>query len=146
MSNFNRRAHRRFQRSERNPVHIAYFKETGAQIGIIANYNAIGGAIQFNHVKRLSRRNAQSLALPYSVIVNAAVAADDFAARGDEVAFFLWQRFATLAQVGGDELDVVPRRHEANFLALRLFRYWEGGPARNLAYRNLVELAEWEIR
>src|ERR1700722_4398356 len=107
MANLYHRADGRFQNCKRNPIHVAYFTDAGPQVGIIADYDALGGVIQFDSVQRPSRRNSQSFALSYGVIVDAAMAAKYFPARCNQLAFGLRQRSTALTEIRRNELDII---------------------------------------
>src|SRR5215467_586084 len=79
VANFDEGTHglRRF--GDGNPVYVFDGKGACAQGSVVANNHTIGFLFDGDDVERLARREAEPLALADSEIVNAVVAAEDFA-------------------------------------------------------------------
>ena len=84
-------------------------------------------------VERFASGEAQTLALTDGEIVDAVVAAENFTGFGDDIAIAGAPWDFAFRRVGVDELDVIAVGDEAQFHAVRLFRYGERGAASDFA-------------
>ena len=83
-------------RRDRNPVYVADFTCGAAQILIFADDEAVGGAVERDDVERAAGSDADSLSLADCVLMQARVAAENFAAGGDDFAGIIWQMTSLL--------------------------------------------------
>src|SRR5215813_9415245 len=74
---------------DRNPVHSFDFQRRGPQGVVFAHHNAILIPIDCQHIDRLARGEAESLALADGVIMDSGVPADHGAVFGYDIAFLL---------------------------------------------------------
>src|SRR6266403_2696024 len=58
VTDLHRRAYRRFENGERNPIDISYFAGLRTQLHIIADDNAVGCVVKFDDVEGSSRGDA----------------------------------------------------------------------------------------
>ena len=98
---------------DRNPIDGFDFERRGAQSVVVADDDAIVLRFDSEHVERLAGSEAQTLALADGEIVNAIVAAENFAGFGDDIAVACAKRNFVFRSVGVDELDVVTIWNEA---------------------------------
>lgn len=63
----------------RNPVNVADFAGVAAKISVIADDDAVGGAVERDNVKRAASGDSQAAALADSKMMHAGVAANDLA-------------------------------------------------------------------
>jgi hypothetical protein len=96
VADFHGSAKRRARAVERDPIYLLDFACRGAQRLIVAHDDAIILAVDSQHVKRLARRESQSLALADREIMDAIVTANDRAFFSYDVAASIRQRSAIL--------------------------------------------------
>ena len=128
-----------------NPVDGFDFKGSGSKGVVVADEDAIGFRFDGEDVERLAGGEAEALALADSEIVNAIVAAEDFAGFGDDIAVACAERNFIFRSVGVDELDVAAVGDKAQLHAVRLFGDGESGAASDFADFVFREFAKREF-
>jgi len=73
-------------RRDRNPIYVAHFAFCATQILIFADDEAILRAIERDDVQRAAGGHAYPLPLTNRVLMQARMAAENFAVRGDDLA------------------------------------------------------------
>src|SRR5215467_3311387 len=125
-----------------DPVYGFDLEHAGAQGVFFADYDAIGFTFDGENVERLARGEAEALALPYGEIVNAVVAAENFARCRDQFAFAGRYGNFVLCSIGVDELYVVAVWDKAKLHAVGLLGDGKRRPARDLSNFAFRELAK----
>src|SRR6266567_3127280 len=143
MANLHAHAHRLAQIVHGDQVHAP-----GARIEMLfpADNHLLVRAADLDDVERRTRGDAKSLALAHSEVVNAAVLADDFSIRSDQIAGGVRQCLALLGKVGIDKALVVAAGDKANFLRVGLFGERQAVLASEFANFGLGHVAERENR
>ena len=130
---------------DRNPIYILYFERSSAERIVVTDDHAIGLRFDGEDVERFARREAETFALTDGEIVDAAVAAKNFAGFGDDIALAGAERNLTFRHVGVDELHVISIGHEAQLHAVGLFGYGKRGAAGDFADFVFGQFAEREF-
>ena len=128
-----------------NPIYIFEFADGRAESVILADDYAITLGIDGQNIKRFARGKTQAFTLSDCELVQAIVAADDRAIFGDNFAFVLVERDATLARIRFDELHVATIGNETELHAFGLFRNGEIHAAGERANFFLGEFAERKV-
>ena len=125
-----------------NPIYILYFERGGAERIVVADDDAIVLRFDGQYVERFAGGEAETFALTDGEIVDAVVAAENFAGFGDDIAIARAERNFVFCRVGVDELHVVAVGHEAQFHAVGLFGDGQSGAASDFANFVLGKFAE----
>ena len=120
MANLDLDAHWGGQNGDADPIEAAASQAASGQLGVGAYGDAVAGRIDIEHVERRGRTYAEALALADGEVEDAVVAAEEFAAGGDEFPGGLRYLFALLFKIGGEELLVVAAGDEADLLRVGL--------------------------
>ena len=116
MANLHGHAHWLANLCHGNQVHSARAQCARVEMLVTTDDHLLIRTADLDDVQRRSGRDAKSLALAHSEVVNARVLADDFAVRGDEFARSVGQRLALLGQIRVDEPLVVAAGNKADLL------------------------------
>ncbi len=125
----------------RDPVHVGCGEARSLELGARADNDSFFGRPQLQDVQRLRGSDAQALALSYSEAMHAAMPADDLARLADDRAAGV-----EIPGLALDEGCVISIGNETDFLAVRFVGNRESEPARDVAYRILRQVADWEAR
>src|SRR5258708_10378597 len=125
-----------------NPVYVFDFEGGGAEGVVIADGDAIVCGIDAENVERLGGGEAKALTLADGEIVNAIVAAEDFAGFIDDVAVAGAERNFIFGRVGVNELHVIAVGHKAKLHALWFIGDGQSGATGDFADLVLGKFAE----
>src|SRR5689334_19758966 len=124
-----------------DPVATLHAEFSAIEHRFVADDDAVALRIEFHDVKRLRRRDAQSLSLANGVKLNAVVLPEHAPVNVHDVALMLLHEIRLL-----EKLPVVLVGHETDFHALLLVGGLELTIARDLARVTLRQFAEREHR
>ena len=113
-------------------------------VGFAAHLYLVPFSTNLDNVERGGRLDAESLALADGEVMDACMAADDFARCRDELAGGVGHRFALLLEVGVDEPLIVAAGDEADLLRVGLVGRGDAVLGGDLADARLGVAAERE--
>src|SRR3984957_20810683 len=137
MSNLHGDAHGLAQIIHGDEVHAMRTQSTRIEMLISADNHLLICAINLNYVERRPGGDAQAFALAYGEIMDAAVFANYFPARGYQFPGGIGQGLDTLGEIGIDKSLVIAAGYKTNFLRVRLFGQSQAVPSRQLANLRL---------